>query len=176
MLPRYSTAHHHDTRRFPTRVLLEENGVEAIGDLSTFPKIGEAGAVANLINLRREKDRPGSTNTQIFNVSIDPKNDKILRFMLKSEIEVQKPELLMEQYGVDRLYRITTAKASLEANDGNIMAVFASALETDFNGPDGVALQQTVDSFVATDQSATTTTAALPNASPVTTGDAVQSS
>jgi hypothetical protein len=96
--------------------------------------------------------------------------------MLKSEIEVQKPELLMEQYGVDRLYRITTAKASLEANDGNIMAVFASALETDFNGPDGVALQQTVDSFVATDQSATTTTASLPNASPVTTGDAVQSS
>lgn len=139
--------------RFPTRVLLEENGVEAIGDLSTFSKIGEAGAIANLINLRREKDRPGSSNTQIFNVAIDPKNDKILRFMLKSEIEVQKPELLMEQYGVDRLYRITTAKASLESNDGNILAVFASALETDFTGPDGVALQQVVDSFVATDQS-----------------------
>jgi hypothetical protein len=139
------------------RLLLEENGIEAIGDLSTFPKIGEAPAIANLLNMRREKDKPGQTNTQIFNAIIDPTNDKILRFMTKTEIEVQKPELLMEQYGVDRLYRITTAKVSLESNDGNIMAVFASALETDFNGPDGLALQQVVDSFVATDQSATMT-------------------
>jgi hypothetical protein len=133
---------------------LEENGIEATGDLSSFPVIGEPSAIANLLSLRREKDKGGSSNTRIIQAEIDPNNNKILRFQIKSEIDVQKPELLMEQYGVDRLYRITTAKASLESNDGNLMAVFASALETDFNGPDGVALQKVVDSFVATDQTA----------------------
>jgi hypothetical protein len=34
--------------------------------------------------------------------------------MLKSEIEVQMPDLFMEQYGVDRLFRITMARDSLE--------------------------------------------------------------
>jgi hypothetical protein len=131
---------------------LEENGIEAIGDLSSFSKLGEASAIANLLSLRREKDKGGAINTRIVQAEIDPNNDKILRFQIKSEIDVQKPELLMEQYGVDRLYRITVAKASLESNDGNLMAVFASALEVDFNGHDGKALQQVVDSFVATDQ------------------------
>jgi hypothetical protein len=133
---------------------LEDNGIEATGDLSSFPMIGEPNAIANLLNLRREKDKGGSSNTKIVQAEIDPNNDKILRFRIKSEIEVQKPELLMEQYGVERLYRITTAKASLESNDGNLMAVFASALEGDFNGPDGEALEKVVDSFVATDQTA----------------------
>jgi hypothetical protein len=76
-----------------------------------------------------------------------------LNFQLRTEIEVQKPELLMEQYGVSELFRITSAKASLQSNDGNLMAVFASALEQDYKGPDGIALQETVDSFIALDQS-----------------------
>ena len=77
---------------------------------------------------------------------------KELRFKLKTEIEVQKPELLMETYGVSELFRITTVKASLQSNDGNLMAVFASALERDFMGPDGVALQEAVNSFAAADR------------------------
>ena len=86
-------------------------------------------------------------------VKVSP-DGKELSFKLTTEIEVQKPELLLEQYGVSKLFRITVAKATLNSNDGNIMAVFASALEQDFNnGVDGPALQESVDSFVATAQS-----------------------
>ena len=60
----------------------------------------------------------------------------------------------MEEIGVSELFRNTVAKATLTSNDGQMMAVFASALDQDFNGPDGVALQKAVDSFIATDQSA----------------------
>lgn len=110
-------------------------------------------AIANLINLRREKDRPGVSNTAIDRESVQLSDDgKVLTFKLKTEIEVQKPELLMEQYGVNKLFRITVARASLESSDGNILAVFASALETDFNGPDGASLQSSVDSFKVTER------------------------
>ena len=139
--------------RFPTRVLLEENGIEAVGNLSTFPDIGEPLAIANLMNSRREKDKPGVSNTIIDKDSVRVSGDgKVLTFKLKTEIEVQKPELLMEQYGVSKLFRVTVAKATLESSDGNILAAFASALETDFNGDDGVSLQASVDSFKATER------------------------
>jgi hypothetical protein len=139
--------------RFPARVLLEENGIDASGDLSTFDKIGKATAIAKLIVLRRERDKPGQSNTQVVDAQIS-ENGKLLTFQLRAEIDVQKPELLMEQSGIDRLFRITVAKASLDSNDGQILAVFASALEQDYLGPDGKALQTAVESFVALDQSA----------------------
>jgi hypothetical protein len=113
--------------------------------------------VANLLSLRRDRDKAGKgmSNTQLVPGSIFLTSDGMeLSFKLKTEIEVQKPELLMEQYGVFELYRITTAKASLRSNDGNLMAVYASALETDFNGPDGLALQEAVNSFQVMDRSA----------------------
>lgn len=118
--------------RFPTRVLLEENGIDtsaiAADDLSTFPKLGEPNAIANLLNLRRDRDKGG--NTVIVPNSLFVSSDKKeLYFQLRTEIEVQKPELLLEQTGSSQLFRITVAKASLKSNDGNIMAVFASALE-----------------------------------------------
>ncbi|KAL3910028.1 MAG: hypothetical protein SGILL_007851 [Bacillariaceae sp.] len=137
--------------RFPTRVLLEENGVtvEEGTDLSTFPSIGEAKAVANLIVLRREKESQNQGAKVLDSISVSP-DGKQLSFRLKTEIEVQKPELLMEQYGISELFRITLAKVTLDAGDGNIMAVFASALEQDFNnGVDGPALEATVKSFQA---------------------------
>jgi hypothetical protein len=59
----------------------------------------------------------------------------------------------METYGVSQLFRITVAKASLASKDGNMMAVFASALEQDFNGPDGAALRDAVASFTVVDKS-----------------------
>ena len=149
--------HHHDAfmTRYPTRVLLEEAGIEATGDLSTFRALGEPAAIANLINLRREKDKPGNVSKAVIlpdslSVSADGLE---LYFTLRTEIEAQKPELLMEQYGVSQLFRITCAKASLASKDGNIMAVFASALEQDYNGPDGAALRNAVASFTVTDQS-----------------------
>lgn len=120
--------------------------------MATFPDLGEPAAIANLITLRREKDK--ASNTKIIPNSLFISQDgKELSFKLSTEIEVQKPELLMEEYGVSQLFRITSAKASLRSGDGNLMAVFASALERDYFGPDGVALQEAVNSFEATNQS-----------------------
>lgn len=139
--------------RFPTRVLLEENGVEPTGDLSTFPAIGDAKAIASLIILRREKDSQSQGARVLESVDVTP-DGKTLTFKLRTEIEVQKPELLLEQMGVSQLFRVTVAKATLDSNDGNIMAIFASALEQDYtNGVDGPALEDTVKSFEATVQS-----------------------
>lgn len=139
---------------FPVTSLLKEAGIEPTGDLSTFPGLGEPAAIANLINQRREKDKPGSMKTNILPESLALSEDGLtLYFSLKTEIEVQKPELLMETYGVSQLFRITVAKASLASKDGNMMAVFASALEQDFNGPDGAALRDAVASFTVVDKS-----------------------
>ena len=133
---------------------MEENGIESTGDLTTFPGIGESLAVANLINLRREQEKTGNTGILPESVSLSD-DKKELRFKMKTEIEVQKPELLMETYGVRQLFRLTSAKATLNSNDGNILVIFASALEQDFNGRDGEALEEAVSSFRVTDQSAT---------------------
>lgn len=138
------------------RNLLEEEGYEATGDLTNFKSIGEPVAIATLLIRRREKDKPGDQNTAVLNkdsVSLSPDGQTLI-FTMRQEINVQKPELLMEEIGVSELFRNTVAKATLTSNDGQMMAVFASALDQDFNGPDGVALQKAVDSFIATDQSA----------------------
>jgi hypothetical protein len=138
--------------RYPTRVLLEDNGIDSSGDLSTFTAIGEPKAVASLIILRREKETQNQGAKIVGDVEVT--NDgKELTFRLKTEIDVQNPELLLEQEGISQLFRITVAKATLNSNDGNIMAVFCSALEQDFNnGVDGPALEDTVKSFVAIEQ------------------------
>jgi hypothetical protein len=140
---------------FPTRVLLEENGVAATGSLQTFPELGEPLTVATLIALRRDRDKPGGiSNTKIVPSSIVVSQDGLdLSFQLRTAIDVQKPELLFEQYGITELFRITAAKASLRSKDGNMLAIFASALEQDWQGPDGAALQQSVLSFQAMDRS-----------------------
>ena len=138
------------------RNLLEEEGYEATGDLTNFKSIGDPAAIATLLIRRREKDKPGDQNTAKLNkdsVSLSP-DGQTLTFTMRQEINVQKPELLLEEIGVSELFRNTVAKATLTSNDGQMMAVFASALDQDFNGPDGVALQKAVDSFIATDQSA----------------------
>lgn len=141
--------------RFPVRNLLEEEGYEASGDLSTFSSIGDPIAIATLLLRRREKDKPGTQNTAVLNrdsVQLSP-DGRTLTFTLRQEINVQKPELLMEEMGVRELFRTTLAKATLASGDGQLMAVYASALDQDLAGPDGVALRMTVDSFLATDQS-----------------------
>ena len=140
---------------FPVKVLLQDFGIEpGTGRLQTIKDIGEPTAVANLIALRRDKDRSGAMVTNIIPNSVTVSADgRELAFQLKTTVPVQKPELLLEQYGVTELLRITTAKASLLSTDDDdvamMMVVFASALETDWKGPDGVALQDTVQSFRA---------------------------
>lgn len=143
--------------RFPVRAMLEDEGYQPSGDLSTFNTLGDPVAVATLLVRRREKDKPGTQNTAILDrqsVSLSP-DAKTMTFSLRQQINVEKPELLMEQEGISELYRTTLAKATLSSNDGQMMAVFASALDQDFKGPDGYALQKAIDSFVATDQATT---------------------
>lgn len=141
-------------KRFPTKVLLEEEGIVPSGDLSTFPKIGDATAIANLIALRRDRDKRTQSRTTVIPNSVSVSEDgKTLNFRLSQSIDVQKPELLMEQMGVSELIRITLAKATLDSNDGQMMAVFASALQQDFESDDGPALEESVNSFIALDQS-----------------------
>jgi len=140
--------------RFPTIVLLTEEGIDASGDLTSFPSIGSAVAVANLIAVRRDKDKPGQAKTLVIPDSVSVSADgKTLNFSLSTDIDVQKPDLLLEQTGMSELRRITLAKASLTSGDGQMMAVFASALQQDFDGVDGDALRESVESFVALDQS-----------------------
>lgn len=146
---------HNNIYRFPTQVLLEEEGILPTGDLSTFTSIGEPSSVASLLLRRREKDKPGTVNTAILDRdSVSTSSDgKLLTFTTRQQINVNKPELLMEQMGVSELYRTTLAKASLESGDGNIMVVYASALDVDFNnGVDGEALRRVVDSFRVVNQ------------------------
>ena len=147
---------------FPARVLLEEYGIEASGSLKTFPEIGEPSTIANLIAIRRDREKPVATSSSSNAVSKSPivpnslsmsPDGRELSFILKTNIDVQKPDLLMEQSGVSVLNRITAAKVSLRSNDGYIMAVFASALESDWQGVDGKALQDAVLSFNVIDQS-----------------------
>lgn len=102
---------------------MEENGIEPIGDLTSFPAIGDANAIASLIIIRREKETQNQGSRKLEDVTVSP-DGKELSFRLRTEIEVQKPELLLEQYGVSELYRITVAKATLNSNDGNLMGKF----------------------------------------------------
>jgi hypothetical protein len=100
--------------------LLTENGIQASGDLSTFQSLGDASAIANLIVARREKETQNQGMRKLDKVSISP-DGKELYFRLRTEIDVQKPELLLEQYGISQLFRVTVAKATLNSSDGNIM-------------------------------------------------------
>lgn len=140
--------------RFPVKAMLEDEGYQPTGDLSTIASLGDPVAVATLLIRRREKDKPGTQNSAVLDrnsVVVSP-DTKTMSFTFRQEINVQKPELLMEEMGVSELFRTTVAKATLSSNDGQMMAAFASALDQDFNGPDGVALQKAIDSFMATDQ------------------------
>jgi len=140
--------------RYPVKLLLEENGISSENqDLSSFTKIGEPKAIANLINARREKDKPGQSPTVVQSASFSDDGLDLI-FEMSTKIDVQKPELLMEQYGVMELSRITYAKVSLRSGDGNLLAAFASGLDMDLEkGPDGSALRQVTSSFLPYDQS-----------------------
>jgi hypothetical protein len=134
--------------RFPTEILLLDNGMRPTGSLRSITDIGEPRAVATLLALKRDRDKDGTLNTKVVPDSVAMSDDKAeLTFVLRTKIDVQRPELLLEQTGVSELFRITSAKASLRAGDGLMMVVYASALEADWKGPDGTALQEIVKSF-----------------------------
>merc|ERR1711862_231822 len=124
------------------------------GDMSTFESIGDqtGQTIAAMLLRRREKGTQNIAKLNKDSVSLTS-DGRTITFRATQQINVEKPELLMEEMGVSELYRTTVAKATLSSMDGNLIAVFASALDQDFAGPDGVALQKSIDSFLATDQS-----------------------
>lgn len=134
---------------------MEEEGYNPTGDLSSFKSIGDPIPIATLLLRRREKDKPGTQGpAELIKDSVVLSDDGMtLTFSTRQEISVQKPELLLEQEGISQLFRTTLGKATLTSNDGQMLAVYASALDQDYAGPDGVALRKAVDSFLATDQS-----------------------
>jgi len=147
--------------RFPTKVLLEEEGItvdpSSADSLSTFPKIGSPVVVAELLNQRRERDRAGNgSKAKLVKESVRVSEDgKTLEFELRTNIDVQKPELLFEQTGLKELIRITLAKAELRSAVGGgpdenpqMMIVYASALQQDYMGVDGNEMRDSVRSFV----------------------------
>ena len=144
---------------------MEENGIDptagggdsTISSITTFPDLGESSTIATLIMMRREKEKQTgqlSTTTQLVRDSIRLTEDGTeLYYQLRTIIPVQKPELLLEQTGQSELVRITIVKSSLQSKDGNLMTIYASALQDDYyNSQDGSLLQQTVNSFQPTNQ------------------------
>ena len=121
--------------RFPVRVLLEEAGVSADAianaDLSTIQKLGAAETIAELLALRRDKDKPGSANRSVVQKdSVKVSEDgKTLTFALRAQIDVQKPEELFKQQGIYELYRDTLCKATLESGLAQSISVQGHAGE-----------------------------------------------
>ena len=134
--------------RYPAKLLLQEEGILVREDevLSKISSLGQPRAVAELIMRRRERDRPGQASRTVVDAVQLSDDGTTLTFQTRSDIDVQKPELLMETMGVDKLTRVSSAKAILQP-DGIFMIVFASALEMDYRGIDGQALQESVNSF-----------------------------
>lgn len=137
--------------RFPTVAFLEDDAgiASPSGDLSTFPALGNVETIARLLAARRERDKPGQSTTVLVPGSVAVSEDgKTLLYELRTNVDVQKPELLMEQTGYSELVRVTLGRAELRSNDGQIMACYASALQQDYDGGDGEALRDTIQSFV----------------------------
>lgn len=135
--------------------MLRDAGITPSGDLSTFKSIGDPATIANLISNRRDRDKNAQSLTTLVPGSVKTSDDgKTLSFQLRQKIDMQKPELYKEQTGLDELIRFTVVKATLTSNDGQLMGVFASALLQDYDGTtDGPAIRESVNSFVALDQS-----------------------
>ncbi len=140
--------------KLPVKALLDEAGIDSSGDLSTFKKIGiDAGKVANLLNERRERERGQGQGRAKTLVVTDPApvfaSDSTLSFSLRTDIDVQKPDLLMEQEGVSELVRLTFAKA-IVAKDGSLFIIYAGGLKQYMTGAsddEGRRLQEAVDTF-----------------------------
>lgn len=137
--------------RIPVRALLEEAGIDSSGDLTSFSSIGiDAGKMAELLNVRREKEK-GNAKARTFVVSQTPAfsdsgGPVSLTFQLRTDIDVQKPELLMEQEGVSELVRFTDAKATVNSK-GDMLIIYAGALNQYYQKEEGAMLRESVRTF-----------------------------
>ena len=137
--------------RIPVKALLEEAGIDSSGDLASFDAIGiDAGKMAELLNARREKEK-GSAKARTIVVSKTPAfaaggRTRLLTFQLRTDIDVQKPELLMEQEGVSELVRFTDAKATINGK-GDMLVIYAGALNQYYQKEEGAMLRESVRTF-----------------------------
>lgn len=125
---------------------------------TVLSNIASPQVLVQLLIQRREKDnKQQGLSTRVIPNSIQVSPDDLsMTFQLATEIPVQKPELLMEQYGVNQLIRVTLGKVSISRGDGTLMVIYASGLQQDLklmNGDgtwkeDGLALWESVQSFV----------------------------
>ncbi|GMH55795.1 hypothetical protein TL16_g01994 [Triparma laevis f. inornata] len=135
--------------RFPVKSLLDEAGIASGGDLTSFGGLGiGAEKLAELLNLRREKERNNSkARTLVMKEGGNAPmlENETLRFQLRSDIDVQKPELLLEQEGVSELVRFTDAKALIKK--GEMYVIYGGALRQFYEKEEGEALKDAVASF-----------------------------
>jgi len=135
--------------RFPVKSLLDEAGIASGGDLTSFRGLGiGAEKLAELLNLRREKERNNSkARTLVMKEGGNTPmlENETLRFQLRSDIDVQKPELLLEQEGVSELVRFTDAKALIKK--GEMYVIYGGALRQFYEKEEGEALKDAVASF-----------------------------
>lgn len=134
---------------------MEENGIAATGNLSTVAGLGTPAAVAKLIAAHRDVAAAAASPSGSTTYQVDPESIRVspdereISFVLSTRIDVQKPELLLEQMGVSELYRFTAVRALILPPDDDpfMMAIFGSALQQDWLGPDGTAIRTAVQSL-----------------------------
>lgn len=145
----YATASVVAVEKFPTSALLTDAGIDAAGDLSSFPAVGiSAVKIAELLLARREKERGGQARSRtVLGGSPPPSfpSPATVEFSLTTEVEVQRPDMLKEQTGRSDLVRPTVAKA--EIRGGDLYVVYASGLVDSWEGAQGEALREAVKSF-----------------------------
>jgi len=120
-------------QRLSVEKLLADVGVVPTGDLSSWPSIGSAAKVAELLAFVRDGDAKQQSGlpskVEADSVKLD---GNILRFKMVTPIAVQRPDKLKESQGITELNRITEVRAELTP-PGQTVIVWASALEKDYN-------------------------------------------
>ncbi|CAM9148557.1 unnamed protein product [Choristocarpus tenellus] len=129
--------------------LLSEAGLPAFGDFATWESLGTAQKAADLLKFRRDQDAAGNLKkeSEVIPSTVSLKGDT-LEFMMRSQIPVQRPDLLLQDQGVSELFRNTYVKAIMRG-DGTFAVIWSGALSTDWNNEGGAKdkMKAVADSF-----------------------------
>jgi len=129
--------------------IFAENGVEAGGydTLKTWKDVGTDKGVSELLATHREyTGSQGKKQPFTVNEASVKSNGKTFEFEFDIELKVQRPDLLQKETGKSKLIRRTVAKAVL-LPEGNMMIMWGSAIENDFDAGYGDLLRNCVYSF-----------------------------
>jgi len=122
--------------------LLSDVGVIPTGDLSTWPAIGSAEKVAELLASKRDGDAKQQNGLPS---KVDPSSvksdDKILQFVMLTPIGPSSLE------DTTPLTRVTTVRAVLLPQDKQALVVWGSALEEEWKSEASKGLKEAMNSF-----------------------------